>query len=131
MEYKETGVISEELGRMIWYIAKNYSKKGSFSGYTWREDMISEAILTCLKYMHNFDPTKQKYPNPFAYFTTIVHNAFVNYIRKQKKHSEIKDICYKRYQLFDSIGKKYHVETKAIDYQLLRKYDRKKDIKKL
>jgi len=111
---------------MIFEIAKNFASKGSYSGYTWKEDMISESVLTCLKYMHNFDPNKQKYPNPFAYFTTIIYHSFLNYIKKQKKHSEIKDICYKKINLLeeDNYGDYYLI--KAIDYQILRSLDRVK-----
>lgn len=90
--YKETGKISEELAKMIMLIAENYSKKPSFIGYTWRQDMISEAILTCIKYIHNFNPEKSK--NPFAYISTICQRSFLMFIKKQKKHSEIKDTCY-------------------------------------
>jgi DNA-directed RNA polymerase specialized sigma24 family protein len=116
-KYKETGDISERLGDSILIIARNYSNKGSFSSYTWREDMVSEAVLTCLRYMHNFDPTKSETPNPFAYFTTICHNSFINYIRKQKKHSKIKDICYKNHSMLDEAG---YYSIKGIDYQLLK-----------
>jgi len=115
-------VITNELGRMIQKIAINYSNKGSFASYTWREDMISEAVLTCLKYMHNFNPTKYARPNPFAYFTTVIHNAFINYIRKQNKHSEIKDICYKKAHILDEDT--FWFTPKAIDYRELRKYDK-------
>ena len=128
-EYKESGVISEELGKMVFQIATNYSNKGSFASYTWREDMIMEAVLTCFKYMHNFDPTKQKQPNPFAYFTTIIHNAFINYIRKQNKHSEIKDICYKRAFVLDEDLSGVHYTAKGIDYKMLRQFDGPRKVK--
>lgn len=116
-EYKETGKVSEELGAMLLKIATNYANKGSFYGYTWKEDMVGEAILTCLKYLHNFDPMKQKRPNPFAYFTTVIHNSFLNYIRKQKKHSDIKDVCWKNGHMLDR-EELYHV--KGIDYRTLK-----------
>jgi DNA-directed RNA polymerase specialized sigma24 family protein len=112
-----TGKITEEFGEMLLQIAKNYSNKGNFSNYTWKDDMIAEAVFTCIKYMHNFDPIRQKRPNPFAYFTTIIHRSFLNYIRKQKKHSDIKDVCYKNYDILDDSG----YTSKGIDYQLLKK----------
>lgn len=117
-EYRETGEVSEELGRLILKIATNYANKGSFYGYTWKEDMVAEAVLTCVKYIHNFNPIKQKRPNPFAYFTTIIHNAFLNYIRKQKRHSEIKDVCWKNSHLLDN-EELYHI--KGIDYRVLKR----------
>lgn len=110
-EFRKKGIVSEELGIMIVKIANNYSKLGSFSGYTWREDMVSEAVLTCIKYLHNFNPDKSS--NPFSYITTICKNAFINYITKQKKHSNIKDICFKNKDIFNETG---YVE-KAINYE--------------
>jgi len=53
-----------------------------------REDMISDGIENCVQYIHNFDPEKSK--NPFAYFTQIIHFAFLRRIGKEKKQLEIK-----------------------------------------
>ena len=127
--YIETGHKSEELGEMLLLIATKYSEKGSFAGYSWREDMICEAVLTCIKYMHNFDIGKEG-ANPFAYFSKIVHNAFLNFIAKQKKHSSIKDVCYKNLDFltqdvcFDSEVQYFNVS--AIDYQAIRGKKKKK-----
>ena len=53
-----------------------------------RDDMISDGIENCVQYIHNFDPNKSK--NPFAYFTQIIHYAFLRRIQKEKKQLEIK-----------------------------------------
>jgi DNA-directed RNA polymerase specialized sigma24 family protein len=53
-----------------------------------REDMISDGIENCVQYIHNFDPEKST--NPFAYFTQIIHYAFLRRIQKEKKQLEIK-----------------------------------------
>ncbi len=113
-EEEKKGEPSEELGRMILLIATRYADKGNFTNYTWKDDMIGDAVLTCLKYIKNFNPEKSQ--NPFAYITTICRNAFINHIKKQHRHSEIKDVCYKRHEiLFD--GPVYL--CKAINYQRL------------
>lgn len=131
--FKEDKVQTEELGRMFLLLAKRYSDRGSFSGYSWKDDMICEAVLTCLKYMHNFD-TSIDNPNPFAYFSRIIHNSFLNYISRQKKHSRIKDICYKNLDFItpdsntDNDWK--HFEVNGIDYQLIRGNKKKKRVKK-
>lgn len=109
--FKESGVMSEKLGDQILKIAKNYATKGSFSGYTWKEDMIGAAVLTCVRYLKNFDVKKQEKPNPFAYITTICKNAFIACIREHKKHSFIKDA------LHSDLGKSYSgSELVSIDY---------------
>jgi len=50
--------------------------------------MISDGIENCVQYIHNFDPEKSN--NPFAYFTQIIHYAFLRRIQKEKKQLEIK-----------------------------------------
>ena len=117
-KFGETGKISDELGGMILLIAKNLSNKGNFINYTWKEDMIQEAAYTCCKYLGNFDLEKSR--NPFAYITTICNHAFVNYINKQKRHSEIKDKCFNEVDvIMDEDTMTY--TNKAIDYSVMSK----------
>lgn len=108
-DYKDSDKFSDELGKMIFDIAKNYACKGNFSGYTWKEDMVSEAVLTCCKYLKNFDADKSN--NAFAYITKICHNSFKGYIKKENKHSKIKDILYNGFVEYELI-----YEEKSIDY---------------
>ena len=111
-----SGIVHEELAVMIITIAKNFSTKPNFSGYTWKDDMIADAVFTCIKYIHNFRVDEEK-ANPFAYITTICYNSFVNFIKKQKKHSKIKDICYNN-------SYKITIEEyfdKGINYEVLKK----------
>ena len=54
-----------------------------------KEDMISDGIENCVQYIHNFNPEKSQ--NPFAYFTQIIHYAFLRRIQKEKKQLEIKN----------------------------------------
>jgi len=111
--------ISNTLYRMISDIANHYASSGKFAGYSYKEDFISEAISTCVKYCHNFNPEKQKVPQPFSYITMICHNAFINYINKQNKHSEIKKELYDIVVLLieeDQYG------LKAINYELYKLY---------
>jgi DNA-directed RNA polymerase specialized sigma24 family protein len=53
-----------------------------------RDDMISDGIENCVQYIHNFNPERSQ--NPFAYFTQIIHYAFLRRIQKEKKQLEIK-----------------------------------------
>jgi DNA-directed RNA polymerase specialized sigma24 family protein len=50
--------------------------------------MISDGIENCVQYIHNFNPERSQ--NPFAYFTQIIHYAFLRRIQKEKKQLEIK-----------------------------------------
>ena len=76
------------IGDCIMKIATHLSYKPNFINYTFREEMISDGVENCLQYIDNFDPEKSK--NPFAYFTQIIHYAFLRRIQKEKKQLEIK-----------------------------------------
>ena len=80
--------IPNYLGECFLKIATHLSYKPNFVNYMFREDMISEGIENCVQYIHNFNPEKSK--NPFAYFTQIIHYAFLRRIQKEKKQLDIK-----------------------------------------
>ena len=80
--------ISNYLGECFLKIATHLSYKPNFVNYMFRDDMISDGIENCVQYIHNFDPAKSR--NPFAYFTQIIHYAFLRRIQKEKKQLDIK-----------------------------------------
>ena len=89
---KEQGLpkprITNYLGECFLKIATHLSYKPNFVNYMFRDDMISDGIENCVQYIHNFNPEKSQ--NPFAYFTQIIHYAFLRRIQKEKKQLEIK-----------------------------------------
>ncbi len=91
-EAKENGTekprITDYLGSCFLKIATHLSYKPNFVNYMFRDDMISDGIENCVQYIHNFDPEKSR--NPFAYFTQIIHYAFLRRIQKEKKQLDIK-----------------------------------------
>ena len=81
--------ITNYLGECFLKIATHLSYKPNFVNYMFRDDMISDGIENCVQYIHNFDPEKSR--NPFAYFTQIIHYAFLRRIQKEKKQLDIKN----------------------------------------
>lgn len=69
-------------------IAENLSHKPNFLSYTFRDEMVADAIENCVMYVDNFDPSKSS--NPFAYFTQITYYAFLRRIQKEKKQLYVK-----------------------------------------
>lgn len=80
--------ISNYLGDCFIKIAKHLSYKSNFINYSYKDEMISDAIENCLAVVNNFDPAKSK--NPFAYFTQITFFAFVRRIQREKKQMATK-----------------------------------------
>ena len=74
-------------------IAEGLSHKANFIRYTYREEMVMDAVENCLKAVLNYDiaaATRTGKPNAFAYFTQITWYAFLRRIAKEKKQQEIK-----------------------------------------
>ena len=84
----EAPQISDYLGECFIKIANHLAFKANFINYTYRDEMISDAIENCLIYVDNFDPKKSS--NPFAYFTQIAYYAFIRRIQKEKRHLQTK-----------------------------------------
>lgn len=94
--------ITNYLGECFLKIATHLSFKPNFVNYMFKDDMICDGIENCVQYIHNFDPEKSQ--NPFAYFTQIIHYAFLRRIQKEKKQLEIKNKILERTgydQVFD------------------------------
>jgi len=85
---KSRPVIPRYLGECFMKIARHLSYKPNFVNYMFKEDMISDGIENCVQYINNFNPEKSS--NPFAYFTQIIHYAFLRRIQKEKKQLEIR-----------------------------------------
>jgi len=74
-------------------IANGLSHKANFIRYTYREEMVMDAVENCLKAIGNYNleaATRTGKPNAFAYFTQITWYAFLRRITKEKKQQEIK-----------------------------------------
>ena len=75
-------------------IAENLSHKSNFIRYTYREEMVMDAVENCLKAIENYDinaETRTGKPNAFAYFTQIIWYAFLRRIQKEKRQQDIKE----------------------------------------
>lgn len=81
-------IIDEKLALDISKIAHKLSFAPNFINYTYKEDMVGDAIVKMFSALKN-----QKYKincgyNPFSYFTKIAFNAFCNRIKKEKRNRE-------------------------------------------
>ena len=89
LQDKPKPVIPRYIGECFLKIANHLSFKPNFVNYMFKEDMISDGIENCVQYIHNFNPEKSQ--NPFAYFTQIIHYAFLRRIQREKRQLEIKN----------------------------------------
>ena len=80
--------VPEYVGMCILEICKRFSTRPNFYGYSYRDEMVSDAVENCLMYVTNFDPAKSS--NAFSYFTQIAFFAFLRRIAREKKQSYIR-----------------------------------------
>lgn len=76
------------IGECIYKIATRLSTRPNFINYTYRDEMICDAIENCIQYIGNFN--REKSDNAFAYITQICYYAFLRRIQKEKKQVFIK-----------------------------------------
>jgi hypothetical protein len=80
--------MTEYIGECIYKIATRLSTRPNFINYTYRDEMICDAIENCIQYIGNFN--REKSDNAFAYITQICYYAFLRRIQKEKKQVYIK-----------------------------------------
>ena len=86
-------VVPDYIASCFLRIAEGLSHKANFVRYTYREEMVMDAVENCLKAIENYDveaATRSGNPNAFAYFTQISWYAFLRRIQKEKKQQDIK-----------------------------------------
>lgn len=89
LKAKEAGALSNELAEMLMMLTRKYAQRPCFSGYTYKEDMISEAMTNLCQNALKFNPDKSK--NPFAFYTSCINNSFLQFLNVEKKHRRIRD----------------------------------------
>lgn len=74
LEEKERPTPSNYIGECFIKIAEKFVNHRYFVGYSYRDELIGDAIENCMKAIENFNPELSK--NPFAYFSQITYFAF-------------------------------------------------------
>jgi len=90
---KPIPIVPDYVAQCFLRIAEGLSHKSNFIRYTYREEMVMDAVENCLKAIHNYDleaATRTGKPNAFAYFTQITWYAFLRRIAKEKKQQDVK-----------------------------------------
>jgi hypothetical protein len=86
-------IVTDYIAECFLKIAEGLSHKSNFIRYTYREEMVMDAVENCLKAIENYNieaATRSGNPNAFAYFTQISWYAFLRRIAKEKKQQDVK-----------------------------------------
>ena len=85
--------VTDYIARCFIKIAEGLSHRPNFVRYTYREEMVMDAVENCLRAINNYNieaATRTGRPNAFSYFTQICYYAFIRRITKEKKQQDIK-----------------------------------------
>lgn len=90
--------IPEYVGERILKICTKISHRYNYSDHTYREDMVNDAVLNLMKYLHGFDPEKigerSQRINFFSWVTRCADRTFGSTILSEKRQD------YYKYALF-------------------------------
>lgn len=123
---KQKPQVSRYIGESIILICNNLAKKPNFSGYTYKQEMISDGIIDCIAAVDNFNPERTN--NPFAYFTQIAWNAFLRRIHKEKKQTYIKHKNYENSVLLGGgipVEETMHLKSNEFSEEVIESFENK------
>jgi len=76
------------LAENVYKIAKGLSFAPNFINYSYKDDMIGDAVVKMFTALQGKKYKCDSGYNPFSYFTTIAFHAFINRIKKEKKYKQ-------------------------------------------
>jgi len=88
VRYYTLGTIEDELAESITKIANGLSYAPNFINYSYKDDMVGDAVVKMFSALKNKKFRVGTGFSPFSYFTTIAFHAFINRIKKEKKYQE-------------------------------------------
>ena len=128
-------IVPDYIAQCFLKIAEGLSHKSNFIRYTYREEMVMDAVENCLKAIENYNleaATRTGKPNAFAYFTQISWYAFLRRIAKEKKQQDIKfkyltNSGVEAFMDVGSAGEFQNIVASNFVYQLKDRIDKVKD----
>lgn len=115
---QEQNKMTDKLALMLLVLCDRYraSKTGNFTRYTYFDEMKSNALENLVKNAwkkFNAD----KFSNAFAWYTQCVHNSYLQYLKYEKRHRDIRDSLLVNAGLDASFGyMEEHSSSQSNDY---------------
>ena len=110
-DYYESDNLVDELAESTYKIAVGLSYSPNFINYSYKDEMIGDAIVKMIAAVKNKKFNLESTSNPFSYFTTIAYHAFINRIKKEKKYRET--ITAYQEQLYSDLDMNEPIQNQA------------------
>lgn len=86
---RDHGTMTNTLAMMFMKLCERYATRSNWRGYTYNDEMRSQALLQLSQIGLQFDESKSQ--NPFAYFTAAITNSFTRVLNIEKRNQNIRD----------------------------------------
>jgi hypothetical protein len=86
---KEHGSMTNKLATMFIKLCERYATRSNWRGYTYNDEMRSQALLQLSQIGLQFDESKSQ--NPFAYYTAAITNSFTRVLNIEKRNQNLRD----------------------------------------
>jgi hypothetical protein len=86
---KEHGKMTNKLAIMFMKLCERYATRSNWRGYTYNDEMKSQALLQLSQIGLQFDESKSS--NPFAYYTAAITNSFTRVLNIEKRNQNLRD----------------------------------------
>lgn len=118
------GRLSESLAKMFMMLCHRYSMRSNWRGYTYVDEMRSQALLQLSQIALQFDESKSQ--NPFAYYTAAVNNSFTRVLNMEKRNQGMRDDLLEQAGQMPSYTRQVEHEM-ALAQERERQYNMKRD----
>jgi len=95
------GKATTELAKMYIKLCERYGTRSNWRGYTYNDEMRSQALMQLSQIGLQFDESKSE--NPFAYYTAAITNSFTRILIVEKKNQNIRDDILEQNDLMPSM----------------------------
>lgn len=86
---KDHGKMTDKLAIMFMKLCERYATRSNWRGYTYNDEMRSQALLQLSQIGLQFDESKSQ--NPFAYYTAAITNSFTRVLNIEKRNQNLRD----------------------------------------
>ena len=86
---RDHGKMTPKLAHMFIILCERYATRSNWRGYTYNDEMRSQALLQLSQIGLQFDEFKSQ--NPFAYYTAAITNSFTRVLNIEKRNQNLRD----------------------------------------
>ena len=109
------GKMTNQLALMYMKLCERYGTRANWRGYTYNDEMQSQALMQLSQIGLQFDESKSD--NPFAYYTAAITNSFTRILNIEKKNQAIRDDLLEYNGMMPSFTRQNENETTGPSYQ--------------